>query len=328
MDGTSVEFDAQLQAKIVAQLAQQEATAWLPNPGALTIEPLSAGAYHKNFLVRSEGVVTVARYNRKSQWGLSSSEQLRREFFVLSDVQESNVTPVPLALWTGDPPFLIESFIDGFPFRYGDDLDHAARAIGAVHSQPIRKSLAWKQTETATSFLLTDGMRWLKRADLSGGPTRTSRILRTTWAGLRRGPKPTESPSVIVHTDLIHSNLLSTLSGCSIVDWEGARQGPAAWDLAYFLSPVTLRWAPFECSPVTPADANRFLQIYSASAKSDLDTIRMAVQAFLPYVIFRALAWCLAYQECEDLDQETADSISRFTDPEYVESVLRLHSEQ
>lgn len=318
------ESDAQLTAGIINQLAQLDATDWLPKPRAVTVERLAGGGYHKNFLVKSAGVVTVARWNRTSQWGLTQVDQLRREFLVLTCVQGSGVTPVPLALLTGDPPFLIESFIEGTPFRYGSEIDHAATAIAAVHCQPIRDLGKAGPVESAAGFLLSDGSRWLHRAEPSGRARSTTRLLRRALLGLKENPRPIETPSVIVHTDLIHSNLLSTAGGCCIVDWEGARLGPAAWDLAYFLSPVTRRWAPAECAPITAADEGRFLQIYAAATGIDLDCVITDVKALLPFVIFRALAWCVGYQESEQLEPEIASTIGNFTDPDYVASVISL----
>ncbi|MGD0045144.1 MAG: aminoglycoside phosphotransferase family protein, partial [Isosphaeraceae bacterium] len=183
------------------------------------------------------------RLSRTSQWGLSSHEQLAREFATLRDVESSGVTPCALDLVPGDPPMLIETYIDGQPFLYGLRLRDAARAIAAVHRSLPRHALPHLPMAPPQRFLVEDGLRWVARAEAQGFTPVTVRLLLRAAESLCEATAMSADPLVIVHTDLIGTNLLVTDTGCAILDWEGARLGPAAWDLAYFLSPVTLRWA-------------------------------------------------------------------------------------
>ena len=312
------EPDPELAALVHAALGRLTPSEWLPDPQGVSVQSLSAGAYHHNFLVTSNGRRCVARWNRTSQWGLTSRQQLHREFAVLTDLRHSGVTPIPYALIDDDLPLLIESFIDSSPFRYGPDLASCANAIAAVHCQEPIHSRPALPAEPPQQFLLDDGAEWLRRAEATGGQRPSTDLLRRAMLNLKELPVLHASNKVIVHTDLIHSNILLTTDGCAIVDWEGARLGPAAWDLSYFLSPVTLRWAPEECLPISPSDRRSFLVTYAEAVNRDVEVIIEEVEDLLPFVIFRALAWCVGFEQFERHSVDVAARLSSFTDPKFI----------
>ncbi|MGA2322064.1 MAG: aminoglycoside phosphotransferase family protein, partial [Solirubrobacteraceae bacterium] len=285
---------------------------------------LSLGAYHLNFRLTSGGRRSVVRLSRTSQWGLSSHEQLAREFATLRDVESSGVTPCALDLVPGDPPMLIETYIDGQPFLYGLRLRDAARAIAAVHRSLPRHALPHLPMAPPQRFLVEDGLRWVARAEAQGFTPVTVRLLLRAAESLCEATAMSADPLVIVHTDLIGTNLLVTDTGCAILDWEGARLGPAAWDLAYFLSPVTLRWASAGAGQLSVGEKQAFLTAYARAADVDPDALRASVVALLPWVVFRALAWCAGFQATADLTVAVRERLSTFTDPDVVQRLLAV----
>ena len=312
---------SQLCRIVARRIRSLPATDWLPVPARLSMELLRSGAYHTNVLVRSGEVSLVARINNRSQWGLPAAAQLAREFAVLKSLEATGVAPIPLALLDGDPPILLESYIDGRGFRYDTDLLAAAVAIAKVHEQPPAAEIRKQPPTPAGQFLIEDARRWLGKAESTAGGATGASLVRERMESLEQLPTGPQAP-VLLHTDLIHGNLLSAHGACSIVDWEGARVGPRAWDLAYFLSPVTIRWAPVEGWWLTRTARREFLQTYADSASVDLARLDVEVSELLPFVVVRALAWCLGYEATEDLDRTTAQELARFTDTDYIVKTL------
>lgn len=299
-------------------------SAWLREPATFSLHALSAGAYHDNFLLECAGVRSVVRVNRESQWGLASGAQLEKEFAVLEDLASTGVAPLPLILVPGAPPFMIESYIEAGPFLYGDDLAAAAVTVSRVHRTPPRRSRVVVPHAPAETFLVEDGLRWLAMAEGAGANGSALRMLSGEAVRLRACPPTHTGPPVLIHTDLIWTNLLRAADGCRIVDWEGARLGPAAWDLAYFLSPVTRRWAPGGAGRLSVAERLAFLRSYADETGAELDDVVVGVEALLPFVVFRALAWCVGFEASSGPRGPAADQLSRFTDPEAVAGLLEL----
>lgn len=304
---------------ITAQLSALPASEWLPSPASVQVMPLCVGTYHRNFLVRCEESTCVARSCTTSQWGLRPEDQLAQELSTLHAVEASGVTPKPIALVKGDRPLLIESFIDGKPFTYGAAVDDVASAIAAVHRCAAIEHPGLPTTDP-TIFLLQDGTRWLAYADATGRIAKEARtLLRQYEAALvGRAIRNSGSP-VIVHTDLIHSNILITSDGCRIVDWEGARIGPPAWDLAYFLSPVTLRWAPQGVQKISQEQRERFIRRYADETEADRVTVSESIASLMPFVVFRALAWCQGFASSQSIDR--TGRLGEFTAPEFIASL-------
>jgi len=309
---------------ILGRIQRMHATEWMPAPRAATIELLADGTYHANFVVRSIDRQFVARYNRSSQWGLSSADQLAREFRVLLDLSSSAATPTPLAFETEtDHPFLLESFVDGKKFDYETDLEACAVAIATTHRCAPRASASVLPRVSPTQFLLDDGVDWIRRVGSSPVRLETVTHLAEAERRLRTQDAVLDSPWVIVHTDLIQPNILRTPERCVLVDWEGAKLGPRAWDLAYFLSPVTLCWA--DPPPVTIGDERRraFLQAYADTASIGLESLEHEVNTISPYVIFRAIAWCAGYAASEsDISRRARDTIAYLCDPGFIDEHL------
>lgn len=303
-------------------LRRLPARAWLPDPQRVTTRLLADGTYHTSLIVESGGVRIVARICRDSQWGLTPLDQLRREGLVLADLAGTGVVPRPFHLLETDPPVLFESYIPGAPFRYRD-LDSVAMALAACHrAAPLRCS-SFLVPVRPDVMLLDDGAKRRGRVERRG-VTDASELLRFAERALRRrDPVPPEPPS-IVHTDLIHGNLLETSGlGCAIVDWEGARLGTPAWDLAYFLSPVTLRWAEAGSELITPERRSDFLRAYAEASGTESDAVSAAVTRILPFVAFRALCWCAEAVAFPPDGRTSSEQLRSFTDPTFMEATLR-----
>lgn len=323
--GSATDADAHAaaaaRAAVARRLKAQEPSAWLPEPRRWRLRELSLGAYHFNYELTCGNQRSIVRLSRRCQWGLSATDQLRKEYLTLCDLAASDVTPRPLALIDGEPPMLIETLIPGRPFSYGPSLKDAAQAIASTHALPAVRSRTMLATDPPSSFLVEDGLARLEAAASSIGRTPTIDRLMQFSTGLSLPSAQTAEAPVIVHTDLIASNLLVTAGGCAVVDWEGARLGPAEWDLAYFLSPVTLWWAPPQDRP-TRRQRDAFLASYTAARGQDMRGIYQAVRSLLPFVVFRALAWCVGFAATTRLSPAVATRLASFTNERRVSGFL------
>lgn len=306
-------------AELTERLQRLGPRPWLTVPNEAELQPLARGAYHLNFLLENRGVQSVLRLCRNSQWGLTRHEQLSKEFATLQDVACSGVAPRPRELVTGEVPILIESFVAGTPFEYtSEGLYAAGRSVGHVHTQRVFAGLGRLPTVPGYRFLLDDGAAWLSKAEQVGHAPETTACLRAHGAELNQ---PTvRGRMCIVHTDLTASNLLATHDGVAILDWEGARLGDSAWDLAYFLSPVTTRWGPGRRA-LSVQERMRFLAGYSSITGENVNVLEEAVVQWMPLVIFRALAWCVGFEAITDLEPGPRADLGRFTNPQFVEQV-------
>lgn len=243
-------------------------------PGALT--PLAAGAYHEHVVLDGRWVL---RRCLGSQWGLPPREQLARERATLEALAPAGVAPAPGPL-VGD--VLVEELVTGRPFTY-DDLPALGRALRAVHAlEP-----AHLPALDARAALLDDARAWLDRAPRGEATT----LLRELEARVARQASP-PAPARLVHTDLNPGNLLVTADGeVRLLDWEAARRGDPAWDLAHAISATTTTWDAAARHELSREEVRAFLAAYGDEAA----TRRTAT--LLDAVVLRALAWCLGFDD-------------------------------
>lgn len=309
---------------IARVVAGTQPTDWLPNPSGASVSLLAHGTYHSAFLIFDGDARVVARTCRVSQWGLTVRNQLRREFDVLRDLQPSGATPTPFALAEGDPPVLFESFEDGRAYDYRSPAA-CARAIASFHRQPIREAIDLPVIADPASALAADGRRRIDGFQRSGSPPPVvtemlSAVETLNSGGGEAGVSPATS---IVHTDLIHTNILETNTGLRIIDWEGAQIGPVEWDLAYLMSPVTLRWSPVSTQAVDASWRHEFFSVYSHAMGLDEHVLRKRVAGLLPAVVFRALCWCVEASLTAGASAHMDPRVASFADLDYVRSTLR-----
>jgi aminoglycoside phosphotransferase (APT) family kinase protein len=288
----------------------------------VSVTLLADGVYHSNFLVRAPGVTYVARVNRESQWGLSCSAQLSREFAVLRDLESAHVAPAPIALIdVGPMPFIIESVVPGEYASHDRDLIACAQAIARAHDCAPVHSAALLDATPAKDFLLADGKALLTSCRITEANQHTLGLL-TDAADLLGTVALTETEQVLLHTDLIQKNLLVDRGRCMIVDWEGARIGDRAWDLAYFLSPVTLSWA-YPPANLDDEQKATFITAYARFAGVDRTELAEQIRKFTAFVIFRALSWCTAYaSNSTQIAPSALDRLAVLTSPEYAADAL------
>lgn len=316
---------ATIASAIQRALRSNDPQPWQPNPQGTTVQTVLAdGIYHANFLIKVSGSAEplVARFNRQSQWGLSQEDQLKREFSVLLDLEHTKVAPRPVAIYTDCPfPFLVETYAQGEHLDYRQGLSSCARAIAQAHSTQPSYSRPHLSDTPATAFLLSDGRARLHECVRIDNNSATSDLLHDVSDRLsEKTTGPTES--VLLHTDLMSKNIIINGQRCVLIDWEGARLGPRAWDLAYFLSPVTARWARHDRG-LDESEAAAFIDAYARIAEVDSRMLAGEIREIMPFVIFRALAWCCSYaSRSTDVDPEVRERLDLLTATEFVQRTL------
>lgn len=305
-----------LRSAVEQSLRRHSPTPWLPDPANTTVTLLVDGIYHANFLVYSGGQVHVARVSRRSQWGLSTIAQLQREFAVLVDLAPLDVAPRPLALVDspGAVPMIVESFLGGDFLPYPAGLSHCAETLATVHQCVPRRSGPLLDSRPAKEFLLGEAEKLL---DSTVPDTSATRVLRRCAGVLEQRGLP-ETVPVLLHTDLIQHNIVLAADRCRFLDWEGARRGSAAWDLAYLLSPITLRWAD-SWGVEEFGDEQSVIRAYSSHAGLDAATLTDHVAAFMPFVVLRAAAWCVRRSvSLTRSGDAVTDRLALFSSPEFL----------
>ncbi len=251
----------------------------------VSLQHLAAGAYHDHHVLAVDGRRVVLRRCTGSQWGLGAAAQLAREHATLVALAPTGIAPRPLAL-LDDPPLLMEELVEGARFSYARDLPGLARALAGVHAlAPTHLPAVDARTE-----LLADGGTWLTVAREAG--TDAEAVAEVAALAKRTAAAAgSPGPAMLVHSDLNAGNLVTVGDGVRLLDWEAARLGPPAWDLAHALSPTTTRWDAATACSVTPAQAQEFLDEYVAAGGSAQAVEQ--VGDLMGAVVFRALAWCL-----------------------------------
>lgn len=325
MTGHNGRVDAAVIASSIrATLAADGRRTWLPDPENTRVTLMTEGAYHANFIVESGDLRTVARVVRASQWGLSAAAQLKREYAVLVDLIPAGVAPAPLELIAHAAlPFMMQSYLPGRYVNHNRDLEACARSIASAHGCEPVSSAPLVDRRPPKDFFLGDSNERLNRClpthDNSGGLD----LLKAAHDILANADLP-ESPMVLTHTDLIQRNLLVDQGHCWIVDWEGARFGQRSWDLAYFMSPMTLAWAE---PPVTLSEREQenLFQAYGQEAHISAQTLASEVSSFMPFVLLRALSWCMEYAARPIRSESAAfrEHLDLFTSTDFIAHVFR-----
>lgn len=282
----------------------------------VTLRHLAAGAYHDHHVLSVDGTGIVLRRCTGSQWGLPPAEQLAREHATLLALAPTGVAPRPLTL-LDRPPLLLEEHVRGDAFSYASDLPALARALVPVHAL----APAHLPAVDPIAELLEDGGRWLALAREAGTDAEAVARIHGLSTAATAGPAPT-SPPVLVHTDLNAGNLLVEADGAvRLLDWEAARRGPAAWDLAHALSPTTTRWDARSACTLTGQQVDGFLRAYADAGGSP--EVLADLDALIVPVVFRALAWCLGVRGehalgRRELSGDLSEALERLTRTEAV----------
>ncbi len=280
------------------------------DPAAARIAPLAAGAYHEHSVLRAGGEAIVLRACTGSQWGLEPEAQLAREHATLQALHavSPGVGPRPRALVGA---LLAEELVLGRPFDYATDLPALGAALAGVHRVPAPAHLP---TVDAVAELAADGRAWLARAPESPAAT-----LLAEHAATLAPRGPAAGPAVLCHTDVNPGNLIVTDDGTvRLVDWEAARGGDAAWDLAHALAATTTSWS--DDAPIVLDEVAReaLLDGYVAAGGERAAVER--VPALHAAVVFRGLAWCQGFDE--RAAPSLAPRLERLRDANFVAASL------
>lgn len=173
---------------------------------------------------------------------------------------------------------LVEEYVAGRAFSYLSDLP----ALGAVVAEVHRRPAPHLPALDAVQELRADALRWLSHA--------------------RR-------PELVAPLRALARDLL---------DWEGARRGHPAWELAHALSPTTTLWEPRTAAILSPDRARELITAYLdagglVAAVRDLPVLMDAV-------VLRALAWCAGVDVLEG--SRLAEQVAPFRSPQPVANHL------
>jgi aminoglycoside phosphotransferase (APT) family kinase protein len=277
----------------------------LPDDAPVSLRALDAGAYHEHTLAEGGDRAAVLRVPTGSQWGLPLAAQLDREHRTLHALEGTGVAPAPLGLLAGEePPVLVEEHVAGRAFSYATDLPALGRALAAVHAVPAPAHLPRVDAATA---LLDDA--WERLGTAAPGEAHDLLAARAAELEPAGGAAPRDllghraEPAVevalddvtIVHTDVHPGNLVVTGDGrVRMLDWEAARVGAPAWDLAHAIAPTTTLWDPAAAAELGPDEVGALLGAYAAARGEDLGDVAARVRALLGVVVVRALSWVLS----------------------------------
>ncbi len=210
--------------------------AWVPDAEA--VELLPARGSDRRFL----RVFTPSRSVIRMTWGEARPENHR--FPSLTRFLLRRGLPVPALLHT-DPDgrgcwledlgriHLLDRLREGSPTRNLRDMRQVLALTARLHAIPPTTRL---RTEPPFTRALYDWEQDLFRSEFlsrhaSGlDPDRLAEAQATAVAALLR------EPSVLVHRDLQSTNFLWSPHGFTLIDYQGLRPGPAAYDLASLLA--------------------------------------------------------------------------------------------
>lgn len=153
----------------------------------------------------------------------------------------ADAIPRPMELGrTGDDVFSIEEYVDGRPLlvtsgSWGapargreSDLRDAAEWLERFHLATLRERRPWGDAETG---------EWVEepfdRFHRALGATDADRRLRDAALEHARSVHGAMLPIVCRHRDYTVWNVMRSRSGLAVIDWEGARPGPALCDLLH-----------------------------------------------------------------------------------------------
>jgi len=313
---------------------------WLDRPGAISF--LAAGEYNQNWRVETPQGPRVFRINHGSQLGLGA-EQVCYEHAVLSLLQGSGVTPVPLAVDAApqrlEPALpggvLLMEFLPGIALDYRRDASEAATIFAAVHACPVPAAHGCIVQADPVGDIVRESTGLLAR--FADHPRRDvqARLLRyrdeVAVLGEATRALFADEALVIVNTEVNSGNFLiernpqdGTCVSRALVDWEKAVVSCRHQDLGHFLARTTTLW---KTDYTFDAEARaRFLRDYVQAAERrgmalDPDTLDEATRVLERTILLRGLSWCyMAWYEYTRAEQralqnrDTFATIERYLD--------------
>jgi aminoglycoside phosphotransferase (APT) family kinase protein len=250
------------------------------------IEALGSGLFHKNYLFEASGeslVLRVGKVERHLQTRGDAITSLRREaktLDALSSLDLSFAVPELICLAndeSGDTVGLIESSVDGMPlslftkWREPDSpLKIIAQVAAEIHEVPQSEFSHLDRHADSQSHVLTD----LRALPGSLFKEFAEAAIAREWI---LGQSPHDRGSRLLHGDLLPQNLLFDIQedgGIGVVDWECARIGDPAYDLA-----IVTRGARKPMG--IPGGVQRLVQFYNEAAEDDISVNAVMVHEML-----------------------------------------------
>lgn len=297
---------------------------WLPDPANFRLSLLSRGAYHLNYKLVSDRSTSILRVPNQCQWGRTPEDQIKYEYDVLRSVQRLNISPTPVDLVLDALPFMVESYIEGTPFRYESHWQAGARTLASLHNlTPTEKQLN-KFGVHCGDTLIRDGLSRLNSVD-GIGLSKSIDILRSFSSSLHTSD--CSKKISFLHWDPSANNMLVHFNKCWLVDWEGARIGPPELDLAYFTSPIAPMLASHDAGELSKYTRNSILMAYCDHTGADLDAVKTKVDQYAALWVFRTLCWCLNYFLSSDgISHPLREKLQILTSPDLIYSLLQLEA--
>lgn len=285
---------------------------------------LARGEYNENYWIDCPTGSYVFRINHGSQLDLPN--QIEYEYRVLESVQESGLTPVPVAYELAPPELaggaLLMSFLPGEHLSYQRDAPRAAETFARIHGLPADSRLV-KQPSPVRDILAEcdwlvarypDHPRLVEKARILRYRDHVARLADETEDLFAN-----ETPC-IVNTEVNSNNFLVSEEAVRLVDWEKAVVSPRYQDLGHFLVETTTRWK----TDFVFTDEARlgFLEAYRAHMDHPipLEELSEKTRVLENTILLRALSWCyMAYYEYTETDrpiqnQDTFSKISQYLD--------------
>ena len=94
---------------------------------------------------------------------------------------------------------------------------------------------------------------------------------------------------------------------------------PVPRELAVMAAGVTLRWAPQGSQAISQEQRERFIRRYADETGADHVTVSESIASLMPFVVFRALAWCQGFASSQSIDR--TGRLGEFTASEFIASL-------
>jgi thiamine kinase len=203
------------------------------------------------------------------------------EHNILQHLTGQNIAPkVVDQISTDEGEVLVYKFVKGQIWRSG--VQDVAVLLAKVHALTCNSPM--REVPSGSLALVRQTQRILAQCQSAAEALTTS---------IERDVSPVSIP-VLIHTDVVPSNLITTSQGLRLIDWQCPGLGDPCEDIASFLSPAMQHL--YGAAPLSADQAEVFLAAYARPK------IIHRYRLLAPLFHWRAAAYCLwkAEQGCKD----------------------------
>lgn len=260
-------------ASIQLDLAAQFVGLGLVSVGAVW-QALSGGRTNSLWRIDCDGQTVVCKLFRHNAVNPLFPNEIDDEAQALALLSDSGLAPKLIArAQTDHGPCLLYQYVDGPVWRQEGAL--VARLLARLHARPerpaVRKIASGSQALVAQSCAILG---------LCSGP-QVRQLQKCRPSG---DVAPVTSP-VLVHGDVVPNNVLITVQGPMLIDWQCPAIADPCEDIATFLSPAMQ--VLYGAAPFTAAQTDEFLLAYG---RSDITDRYRCLAGFFNW---RMAAYCL-----------------------------------